>query len=38
MEAALARDAELACRLTEEHIERNFEMFSNIPKDLLDPK
>lgn len=37
MEAALARDVDLACRLTEEHIERNFEMFSNIPKDVLDP-
>jgi len=37
MDAALARDVELACRLTEEHIERNFATFSNIPKDILDP-
>ncbi|HEX2887212.1 GntR family transcriptional regulator [Vineibacter terrae] len=37
MDAALARDADLACRLTEEHIERNFAMFSRIPKDVLDP-
>jgi GntR family carbon starvation induced transcriptional regulator len=37
MEATLARDVALACRLSEEHIERNFQMFSNIPKDLLDP-
>ena len=38
MDAALARDADLACRLTEAHIERNFETFSNIPKDVLDPE
>jgi DNA-binding GntR family transcriptional regulator len=37
MDAALARDADLACRLTEAHIERGFEMISNIPKDILDP-
>jgi GntR family carbon starvation induced transcriptional regulator len=37
MDAALARHADLACRLTEEHIERTFELFSNIPKDVLDP-
>jgi hypothetical protein len=37
MEAALARDVDLACRLTEAHIERGFEMISNIPKDILDP-
>jgi GntR family transcriptional regulator, carbon starvation induced regulator len=37
MDAALARNVELACRLTEEHIERTFEMFSTIPKDILDP-
>lgn len=38
MDAALSRDVELACRLTEEHIERNFETFSNIPRDVLDPE
>ena len=37
MEATLARDVEVACRLTEEHIERNFETFSKIPKNALEP-
>jgi DNA-binding GntR family transcriptional regulator len=36
MEAALARDADLACRLTEEHIERTFVALSKIPKEVLD--
>jgi GntR family carbon starvation induced transcriptional regulator len=36
MEAALARNADLACRLTEEHIERTFVALSKIPKELLD--
>jgi len=36
MDAALARNADLACRLTEEHIERTFAALSKIPKELLD--
>lgn len=36
MDAALARDADLACRLTEDHIERTFAALSKIPKELLD--
>jgi GntR family transcriptional regulator, carbon starvation induced regulator len=36
MDAALARNADLACRLTEEHIERTFAALSKIPKDLLE--
>ena len=37
MDAALARNADLACRLAEEHIERGFATVSHIPKDILDP-
>jgi len=36
MEAALARNADLACRLTEEHIERTFSALAKLPKEVLD--
>jgi GntR family transcriptional regulator, carbon starvation induced regulator len=36
MDAALARNADRACRLLEEHIERTFVGFSKIPAHLLD--
>lgn len=35
MEAALARDADLACRLLSEHIERTFIGFSKLAAELL---
>jgi DNA-binding GntR family transcriptional regulator len=35
MEAALARDADRACRLTEEHIEHTFATVAKIPKEML---
>ena len=35
MDATLARDADLACRLLGEHIERTFVGFSKIAVELL---